>query len=359
MHIAYKKGEIMELIKELLRKNEKIDFLFPNSFYELMNNDYYDYDKFEWFLYYVFKLDGAKVEKLGKKGKGDGGADIIVSLNQGETGFRRIGIQAKYWKNRVGSEPINQLASAQARLDLSDLWIITTSDLTSDAKKIAESLDINVLRGEDVSEFIQHIKRRYNDDIKNKGESVIKFLDSKNMNFIKEKSFSKNNKKCYCAKDISEFKKLRNQIAKKYKLYPIYTVFNNEVLVRIIEKKPKTKAELSNVKGLGPKKIEQFGNEIIEFVKNYYCKPNTPKEKYETDDELLNILLSERKKIAKYNKMEENDVYSDKVAAYIAKMKPLSKVSLSKIFGFDTKNIDIFGDYLIKIIDKYVKNNIK
>ena len=242
----------MELLKDLLRKTEKIDFLFPNSFYELMNNDYYDYDKFEWFLYYVFKLDGAKVEKLGKKGKGDGGADIVVTLKQGETGLRRIGIQAKYWKNRVGSEPINQLASAKARLDLSDLWIITTSDLTSDAKEIAESLDIKVLRGEDVSEFIHVIKKKYNDDIKNKGESVIKFLDSKNINLINKKEVSKNNKKCYCEKDILEFKKLRNQIAKKYKLYPIYTVFNNEVLVRIIEKKPKTKSELSSIKGLGP-----------------------------------------------------------------------------------------------------------
>ena len=44
----------MGLLKDLLRQTEKIDFLFPNSFEELMNDTYYDYDKFEWFLYYVF-----------------------------------------------------------------------------------------------------------------------------------------------------------------------------------------------------------------------------------------------------------------------------------------------------------------
>ena len=84
------------------------------------------------------KMDGAKVDKVGRKEKGDGGADLIVNILQENGSVQRIGIQAKYWKYKVGTEPINQLASAKARHNLSDLWIITTSDLTSDAKEIAE-----------------------------------------------------------------------------------------------------------------------------------------------------------------------------------------------------------------------------
>src|SRR5690554_2911128 len=166
----------MGLIKSLLRKTEKIDFLFPNDFDQLMKDDYYDYDKFEWFLYYVFKLEGTKVTKVGKKGSGDGGADLIVTI-ESEKGYnKRIGIQAKYWKYKVGTAPINQLASAKARHSLSDLWIITTSDLTSDAKEIAESLNIKILRAVDVKQFIETVKDHHEKYLKEDGESPITFL---------------------------------------------------------------------------------------------------------------------------------------------------------------------------------------
>ena len=109
----------------------------------------------------MFKLDGSKVQKMGKKGKGDGGADLILTIPQESGGVLRVGVQAKYWKNRVGTEPVNQLASAKSRHNLTHLWIITTSDLTSDAKEIAESMDINILRRDDVKKFILAIKNQY------------------------------------------------------------------------------------------------------------------------------------------------------------------------------------------------------
>jgi restriction system protein len=347
----------MSLIKELIRQTEKIDFLFPNSFEELMSNEYYDYDKFEWFLYYVFKIEGTKerssVEKVGKKGKGDGGADLILTIPQEDGSVFRIGVQAKYWKNRVGTEPINQLASAQSKLNLTKLWIITTSDLTPDAKGIAESMNIKILRADDVSRMIEFIKEKHRKDMEKNGESSIEFFKP----IKKEKEVKKNIK--VEEKDgknelVKELKNLRTELSKKYNLYPIYNVFNNETLTLIIEQKPSTLDELVNIKGLGSKKAEIFGAEIIDFVNSKLIMKSKPV--FEVDQKLVELLLVERTKIAKFNKLAEDEVYTDKVAGYLAKMKPKDRETLSKVYGFRKENIDIFGDYLLKVILKHLES---
>lgn len=122
----------------------------------------------------------------------------------------------------------------------------------------------------------------------------------------------------------------------------------------IIDQKPTTLDDLSKIKGLGSKKVEIFGEEIIEFVKSKLI--NKPKPTFEIDKKLLELLLIERTKIAKYNKLSEEDVYSDKVAGYIAKMKPTNRETLMNVYGFKKDNIDIFGDYLIRVITKYIND---
>lgn len=333
----------MNLINEILRKTEKIDFKFPNSFDQLMNDEYYDYDKFEWFLYYYFKKIGNEVKKIGAKGKGDGGADLIVSIHQKDGSIYRVGIQAKYWKNRVGAGPINQLASAKSRHDLSHLWLITTSDLTSDAKEIAEVMQISILRAEDVKKMIEDIKEIYQKEITEKGISSIEFLP------IKEKKVEKVSNAIEKPETQieSDLKELRIALSKKYKLFPLYMVYNNEEMNSLIETNPQKLEDLNKVKGFGAKKIETFGKEIIEFFNNLKTSNNS-----NTNDDLYKALLEERPKIARYNKLTEDEVYSDKVAGYLAKMKPKTKEDLNKIFGFRKENIEIFGEYLVKVINK-------
>lgn len=333
----------MGLIKTLLRKTEKIDFLFPNDFDQLMNDNYYDYDKFEWFLYYVFKLEGTQVKKVGKKGSGDGGADLIVTI-ESEKGYnKRIGIQAKYWKNKVGTAPINQLASAKARHSLSDLWIITTSDLTSDAKEIAESLDIKILRGTDVKEFIETVKNHHKKYLEDEGESPIAFLPIK----PKQSKPKKTINVVEDSKDLREnLRKLRISISDKYKLKPVYNVFNNVTLDELLLKKPKTLKELNDITGLGEVKIKTFGEDLINFFNQF--------EKDDLETELYNFLIEERVKISKFNKLSIEDVYTDRVASNLSKMKPRNKETLDRVYGFRKENIEIFGDYLVRVINNFL-----
>ena len=236
---------------------------------------------------------------------------------------------------------------------MTDLWIVTTSDLTTDAKEIAEAMDIKILRGEDVENLIEHIKRLYQKDIDEKGESSIEFLQEERKPVKKEKTkVSIKTEKTTDTELVKKLKELRSEISRKHKIYPIYMVYNNTNIDDLIAASPKTLDELSKVKGFGPAKLDLFGNDIIELFKANENKSSLdiPKE----DEVLFNKLIAERPRIASFNKISEESVYSDQVARNLAKMKPKNLKHLERIYGFDKKNIEIFGDYLIKFISRNV-----
>tara|TARA_Y100000389_G_scaffold204202_2_gene255546 strand:+ start:3505 stop:5346 length:1842 start_codon:yes stop_codon:yes gene_type:complete len=58
----------------------------------------------------------------------------------------------------------------------------------------------------------------------------------------------------------------RSRKAKQFD-YPSYMIFSNAVVEELINKKPKTVKELGKVKGIGPKKIELYGKDILELMK--------------------------------------------------------------------------------------------
>jgi ATP-dependent DNA helicase RecQ len=47
---------------------------------------------------------------------------------------------------------------------------------------------------------------------------------------------------------------------------PPYVIFHDAVLERIAASRPTTRAELATIKGVGPRKLEQFGPAIVEIV---------------------------------------------------------------------------------------------
>ena len=65
-----------------------------------------------------------------------------------------------------------------------------------------------------------------------------------------------------------ELKQYRIQQSKPVKK-PAYTIFTNAALDGIYDTLPTTKEELINIKGIGPKKIEMFGDDILQIVSKY------------------------------------------------------------------------------------------
>lgn len=49
---------------------------------------------------------------------------------------------------------------------------------------------------------------------------------------------------------------------------PAFCIFSNQTLMDVARKNPKTKSELLNIKGIGPTKVEQFGEELLFVLKH-------------------------------------------------------------------------------------------
>ncbi len=49
---------------------------------------------------------------------------------------------------------------------------------------------------------------------------------------------------------------------------PAYIIAHNTTLEQIAARKPKSKQELLQVPGLGPKKVEDYGNDILRIIKD-------------------------------------------------------------------------------------------
>ena len=307
-------------------------YLFPNSIEEI---DEFSGKDFEEFLFHFFKVMG--FDPRITNDSDDKGVDLMIKRSPSEE-KRLIGIQAKRWKGSVTPDEIRKMLDGKNHYNLEELWIITTSKLTSSARTTALNNDITIYSRDRVIDFINKLKKKDNIFFRPSRKQIVRVIEE-NIE-VTDNDF------------VIQLKTLRKEISEKHKLFPIYNVFNNEVLLSIIEHKPKDFEELSKIKGLGTKKIELFGSEIVDFVNNKLVKKTKPTS--DNDQKLFELLLIERTKIAKFNKMTEDDVYTDKVAGYIAKMKPRDREILAKIYGFKKENIDIYGDYLIKVITKYI-----
>lgn len=305
---------------------------FPNTIEEI---DQFTGKEFEVFLFEFFKVIDYQPRLTDDSN--DKGIDLTIKLPSTE-GHKAVGIQAKRWKSKVGPTEIRTMLDGKSHYNLEELWIITTSDLTPSAITTAKNNDIKILKRKNVVKFLEEIKKH-----NVKFRKVVKPTKSTDDNKLKEKK--------YPLEILNKFKKFRKEISSKYNLYPVYTVYSNNIMYRLIDEMPKTLEDLINVKGFGPKRVNKFGSELIEFINKNF----SDYKKNGADDLLYDMLISERPKIAKYNNLNEEDVYTNKVAKNIVKMKPMNKNSLRKVFGFNKSNINIFGEYLITKIKSIIE----
>jgi len=105
----------------------------------------------------------------------------------------------------------------------------------------------------------------------------------KNLSLINKKenkiSLSFNNEELY-----ENLRVWRNSVASE-KNIPSYCVFQNSTLINLAKQLPKTKEDLNNIKGIGKKKIESYGEEILKIV-NEYKRTNTHNEELQEQVEI-------------------------------------------------------------------------
>ncbi len=63
----------------------------------------------------------------------------------------------------------------------------------------------------------------------------------------------------------------RARRAKELNVKPFY-IFTNNTLENLLQKRPVTMKDLLEIDGIGPKKADQFGQEIIEIIQSHSSK---------------------------------------------------------------------------------------
>ena len=140
--------------------------------------------------------------------------------------------------------------------------------------------------------------------------------------------------------------KIREELAKKLNL-PVSMVLSKNTLKEISGRYPDNLDKLKDIGGIGPKKIEGYGQQIVEEVNNYIIEKGIePTWKEKKRKKLIidgETRASSEIELDRLNMGEEIEDISEDM-----------EVSISTILGYVTDYIKITGDYSIKIdLDKY------
>lgn len=143
------------LIYRHRKKKWKMQYLEALRSMSVSDLDELDGIAFEHFLKTLFEIDGYKVELT--KPSRDMGADLIVKRN-GKT----MAIQAKRYSGKVGVDAVQQVVSSINFYRTDGGMVITNSEYTSPAVKLAKVNGIELIDKSDLENLIVNIYERNN-----------------------------------------------------------------------------------------------------------------------------------------------------------------------------------------------------
>lgn len=142
----------------------------------------------------------------------------------------------------------------------------------------------------------------------------------------------------------------RSKKAKQLNCKPYY-IFNNHTLGELVTLKPVTNSQLLEVPGMGPKKTEEFGEEILNIIKDFIAVDCTAKT---IDMDQLRLELTQyRTVLSKQLNVKPFYIYTNKTLDSILELLPTSKDELLKVEGIGEKKADEFGEGILEIVRRY------
>lgn len=150
-----------------------------------------------------------------------------------------------------------------------------------------------------------------------------------------------------------------------------YYIFTNQILDSLPEKKPLTINQLLEIEGIGHKKVEEFGKDILSIIQSSLTKDNllmnghTDSAKLNTPskmkasvqsssdriEELRLALTTFRTKRSKELNVKPYYIFTNNVLKSIIDKKPCTIDELLKIEGIGQKKADEFGQEVLDIIE--------
>lgn len=338
-----------------IKLDTKRQYNYPKSIKEV---DELTGEQFELFIFEYLKqyqdYDGKLTEK------NDYGVDIL--LWRKEEPSNRFGVQCKRYgpKTILGENDLMKMQKGVTHYGLfnsqtkkPNLILFTSAEknqITNRGLEYIVNEEINGYYREDIISIIKDIDEKLNRDINKSNYSNIAFETSK----MKKGSFRED------TKFVDMLKRERMNISKYNKITPVYLVYNDKDIKDIVYKKPISLDALLEVKGFDKKKINLFGEYLVNRIRAF-MKLDSLKSKEETkkivQEELTIFLKGARKKIASYNKIDKlYNVFNNKTLDEIVEKKPMTKDELIKINGIGPGKVSLWGAILLMKSSSFLKS---
>ncbi|WP_113928383.1 HRDC domain-containing protein [Bacillus sp. P14.5] len=140
-----------------------------------------------------------------------------------------------------------------------------------------------------------------------------------------------------------------------------YHIFTNKILESLLEKKPLTLGQLLEIEGIGPKKVEEYGKEIVSIIKSHSTKNSPLKEpapivkpaiqpRKQSTEKARSDLTQLRTTRSKELNVKPYYVFTNNTLELILEKRPVTMDQLLKIDGIGPKKAEEFGQEIINIL---------
>lgn len=156
---------------------------------------------------------------------------------------------------------------------------------------------------------------------------------------------------------LSDFRLRRS---KELNVKPYY-IFTNKILDSLLDKKPLTIDQLLEIEGIGHKKVEEFGEDILSIIKRNYAEDSQVKKpltkintKIQSEDrsreELKSALTAFRTKRSKELSVKPYYIFTNNTLESILDKRPGTINELLEIEGIGPKKAEEFGQEILSIL---------
>ncbi|WP_099354742.1 HRDC domain-containing protein [Fredinandcohnia onubensis] len=156
---------------------------------------------------------------------------------------------------------------------------------------------------------------------------------------------------------LSDFRLRRS---KELNVKPYY-IFTNKILDSLLNKKPLTIDQLLEIEGIGHKKADEFGEEILSIIKGNYAEDSQVKKpltkintKIQSEDrsreELKSALTAFRTKRSKELSVKPYYIFTNNTLESILDKRPGTINELLEIEGIGPKKAEEFGQEILSIL---------
>jgi len=222
--------------------------------------------QFEEYIGTLFEGNGYRVTYT--PATGDFGADLIL-----KKGREVIVVQAKRYKSSVGVAAVQEVIPAVKMYHANAAWVVSNSYYTKAAMTLAKSNHVKMI---DRDELI-----RIGVSLKNKAKESMQSVEPREEPLRKPVAESPSFHEqipVAATLQVDSISESTNKLESNLKEFRLkksresgmkaFHIFTNKTLDELVEKKPITIEELRKIKGIGEKKIEGFGEELVWIIRS-------------------------------------------------------------------------------------------